>query len=123
MGGMREAPRQAREIDPEDHEALAVMGHRIERWDTLLDPSTTLDERKKNLYDDLNAEIRMLREKEEQAGTEEHADSLGFERDELVDDIRMLTELQDDPEAIADFYRDRTEYYRQVREEFLREIR
>jgi len=109
---MREAPRQPKQLDPIDEEVLATMAHRIERWDLLLDTDVLFEERRRQLIDDINQEIEVLAEQTEEEPDQE-------ELDELASDIRMLEMLTDDTQKIDDFYRDRTAYYRTLRQEYL----
>jgi hypothetical protein len=60
----------------------------------------------------------MLSRKEETDDNE----SIALEVDELMGDCTLLLELSDDPEAIADFHKDRVEYYRAAREELIKQI-
>ena|GEM_PF-6865098 len=119
---MRESPREPKNLDPVDEEALAVIGHRIERWDILRDVAVPFEERRQRVNNDIREEIEQLIKKEEAAVVDEEEENLAHEQQELILETKDLWELQNNTEQIEEFCRERIQFWSEVKRELLKRI-
>lgn len=120
---MRErGPRQPSNVDLEDRETLAILGHQIERWDLLKDPSRTFEERKEALFNDLEAEIVAINARLDDVDDEQEEEILDFQAGQLFEEQEELGTLENTQEAFDAYADERAAYYIELRDEFLKKL-
>ncbi len=113
--GMREVPRQPKNLDPIDESTMASIGHRIESWQAMLEGEGTFDARQKKLANNIENELKALR----YAGLGRTAEAKMLEDDR---DIAwgLVGHNEDVLRAECE---ERIEYYRELRERFIDQIK
>ncbi|MBP9757000.1 MAG: hypothetical protein KBD06_00185 [Candidatus Pacebacteria bacterium] len=111
---MIEKPRESKKIDPIDRETLALLGHRIELWDSSRFAEASIEERKTNLETAIQAEIERLESSDQEVSSQELL--------ELRDDLLDVQEFDGSPDEFNELCKERAEYYAAVRSEFLKTL-
>jgi len=107
---------QPSNLDPIDESALASVGHRIEIWQEMKNPTLPFEERKSRFMRDTESEMESLL----------HAQKEGsmpyLEAALLNEDLAFADALEDNAEVISKVCDERINYYSEVRKNFLRDI-
>lgn len=111
---MREGPREGKKIDPIDRQTLAILGHRIETWDSIRFSDKDLAERITALESFIQSEIDDLEASDEDVAAPQIL--------ELKDDLLDVQEFDGSPEEFNELCKERSEYYAAVRGEFLKTL-
>jgi len=110
-----EVPRQPSSLDPIDESTLALIGHRIEGWESLKNKAISLEDRLVEFIKKTELELDAI-------GGFDVSDNLTPEQDTLHMDLKYLSEVEHTEESIQALAQEKVEYYKAARAGYIREI-